>query len=417
MFALIDCNSFYASCEQVFRPELRGTPVVVLSNNDGCIIAMSKEAKALGIPAFAPFFKIRDLIKPHGVTVFSSNYALYGDISSRVVETIRRYAADIEVYSIDEVFIRPLDLFGGMQAYGQMIRKSIWKEVRIPVGVGMAPTKTLAKLANRAAKKINSLNYVCVLERDDQREWLLKKVPVGDIWGVGKRISARLNAMGIVSAWDLSKADAKNVRKHFSVCLERTIEELNGVSCLDLEELTPEKKQIYCTRSFGEKVTDIDSILQATSLYASRAAEKLRKQNHLVKNIHVFLQTSPFDEKSYYQSIAVKMPYPTDDTRVITSYARYAIGKLYVEGYRFQKSGIGLVDIIDKTHFQSDMFCAGQSQRANELMNLLDGVNKKFGKSTVFMAAEGMQKKWKMKQEHKSPGYTTDWNDLPSVIC
>lgn len=417
MFALVDCNSFYASCEQVFRPELRGTPVVVLSNNDGCIIAMSKEAKALGFPAFAPFFKIRDLIKPHGVTVFSSNYALYGDMSSRVVETIRRYAADIEVYSIDEVFIRPLDIFGDMQSYGQQIRKSIWKEVRIPVGVGVASTKTLAKLANRAAKKINSLNYVCVLERDDQREWLLKKVPVGDIWGVGKRISAKLNAMNINSAWDLSRADAKNIRKHFSVCLERTIEELNGISCLSLEELPPEKKQIYCTRSFGEKVTEIEPILQATSLYASRAAEKLRKQNHLVKTIHVFLQTSPFDEKSYYQSVTVKMPYPTDDTRVVTSYARHAIEKLFVEGYRFQKSGIGLVEIMDKSFYQDDMFCHGQTKSSNELMALIDDVNKRFGKSTVFMAAEGMQKKWRMKQEHKSPGYTTEWSELPRVKC
>lgn len=417
MFALVDGNTFYASCERVFRPELRDKPVIVLSNNDGCIIALSNEAKALGIPAFSPYFKVDHIVKKHKVHVFSSNYTLYGDISSRVVQTIRQFAADVEVYSIDEVFVRPLELFGNYEEFGRRIREAVWKQVRIPVGVGIAPTKTLAKLANRAAKKIHKLKHVCVLENETQREWLLRKVPVKDLWGVGSRISARLNLLGIHSGWDLAQADPKYLRKHFSVCLERTIAELNGVSCLELEELPPLKKQIYCTRSFGENTTELDPILQATSMYASRAAEKLRKQNYFVKNIHVFLQTSPFGSKPYYKSVNVQMPYPTDDTRVIVEYARHAVSKLYRKGYAFQKSGVGLIDIADKTFFQSDLFCPGQSIKTDKLMKLLDAVNEKFGRGTLITAAEGIQKKWKMQQNFKSQNYTTSWLELPKIKC
>ena len=417
MFALIDCNSFYASCEQVFRPDLRGKPVIVLSNNDGCAIAMSKEAKALGIKPFEPYFKMSAACAANGVQVFSSNYTLYGDMSARVVQTLARYAADIEVYSIDEVFVRPLSIFGTLQEYGQQMRQAVWKEVRIPVGVGMASTKTLAKLANRAAKKINSLNYVCVVENEIQREWLLKQVPVGDVWGVGGRISAKLNSMGIVSAYDLSRANTKHLRENFSVVLERTIEELNGISCLDLEEIPPQKKQIYCTRSFGEKTESLDEILQATSSYASRAAEKLRKQTHYAKTMHVFLQTSAYDEKSILKNTTIQLPYPTDDTRIIVKYARFAVSKLYEEGYRFQKSGIGLIEIVDKRFVQGDIFHQGQSEKSDLVMGVIDSINRKYGKGTVLTAAEGVEKRWAMKQEHKSPAYTTRWDELPRVRC
>jgi DNA polymerase V len=417
VFALIDGNNFYANCERVFRPDLRGKPVIVLSNNDGCAVAMSLEAKALGIKPFAPYFQMADLCRSNNVQVFSSNYCLYGDISSRVVETLRRYAADIEIYSIDEVFVRPLDIFGSLQSYGQQMRQAVWKEVRIPVGVGIAETKTLAKLANRAAKKINALNFVCVVENNVQREWLLKKVPVGDVWGVGRRISAKLNAMGIISAYDLSRVNTKHLRKHFSVVLERTVEELNGISCLDLEEVAPQKKQIYCPRSFGEKTESLDEILQATSSYASRAAEKLRKQNHYAKTMHVFLQTSAYDEKAILKNTTIQLPYPTDDTRIIIKYARFAVSKLYEEGYRFQKSGIGLIEIVDKQFVQGDRFHSGQSEKSDRVMGVIDSINKKYGKGTVLTAAEGVEKRWAMKQEHKSPAYTTRWDELPRVRC
>lgn len=418
MFGLIDCNSFYASCEQIFRPDLRGKPVIVLSNNDGCIVARSKEAKALGIPDMAPYFKVEGLIKKHGVHVFSSNYALYGDISARVVDTIKLFASDIEVYSIDESFVRPIDgLFGNYQEYGQQIKKAIWKQVRIPVGVGIAPTKTLAKLANKAAKKIPQLNYVCVLEREDQREWLLRKASTKDIWGVGSRISAHLEAMGIHSAWDLANTNTKHLRKQFSVNLERTVQELNGVSCLQLEELPPAKKQIFCTRSFGVRQTEIEPIKQAVALYASRAGEKLRAQNSLVTNMLVFLQTSPFEDNHYSKSATIKLPYPTDDTRVLIAYATYAVRQLYKQGYEFLKAGVGLIDIHQKTQQQVDLFTPAQSVKSERLMSVIDKVNSLYGRGTVFCAAEGTHQKWKMKQTRKSPLFTALWSDVPMVIC
>lgn len=417
MFALIDCNSFYASCEQVFRPDLRGKPVIVLSNNDGCIIAQSKEAKALGIPPFSPYFKAEEIIKKNNVEVFSSNYALYGDLSNRVIQTLRAFAADMEVYSIDETFIRPLTIFGDFKSYGRAMRDAVWKQVRIPVGVGFGKTKTLAKVANKTSKKIKALDHVCVLENEHQREWLLRRVAVNDIWGVGSRLSEKLNKLDIYTGWDLANANSKNIRKKFSVCLERTIEELNGISCLELDELPPAKKQIYCTRSFGEKLFEIEPIIQATSMYAGRSSEKLRSQHHLVKTIHVFLQTSHFDDNYYSNSATVQLPYPTDDSRVITAYARHAIEHLFKPGYAYLKSGIGLIDLIDKKYYQRDLFCSGQSMKADALMRVLDATNSKFGRHTVFLASEGIEKTWNMQQSWLSPKYTTNWQDLARVLC
>jgi DNA polymerase V len=418
VFGLIDCNSFYCSCEQIFRPDLRGKPVVVLSNNDGCIVARSKEAKALGIPDLEPYFKLEPLLKKHGVHVFSSNYALYGDISARVVDTIRQFASDVEVYSCDESFVRPIDgLFGNYQEYGQQIKKAIWKQVRIPVGVGIAQTKTLAKLANKAAKKIPKLNHVCVLEREDQREWLLQKAATKDVWGVGSRTSKRLADMGIHTAWDLANANTKHLRTQFNVTLERTVEELNGVSCMELEEQPSPKKQIYCTRSFGEKQSELEPIKQAVALYASRAGEKLRKQNCLATNMLVFLQTSPFGENHYSKSATIKLPYPTDDTRVLIAYATFAISQLFRKGYQFQKAGVGLIDITDKTNIQVDLFTPVQSVKSDKLMSLIDQVNSSFGRGTLFCAAEGAQKKWGMKQERKSASFTVLWKELPLAQC
>lgn len=417
MFALIDCNSFYASCEQVFRPDLRGKIVCVLSNNDGCIVAQSREAKEIGIPSFAPYFKVKPLLDKHGAVVFSSNYALYGDLSNRVVQTLRDYAADIEIYSIDEVFVKPVDCFGDLKNYGQTMRKAVWKNVRIPVGVGIAPTKTLAKLANRAAKKIKALDYVCVLEREDQRDWLLRRVEVGDIWGVGSRLSKRLQAMGIYSGLDLARTNPKHIRAKFNVCLERTVQELNGVSCLELEEVPVDKKQIYCTRAYGTKTDDLNEILQATSSYAARASEKLRKQNQLAKTLHVFLQTSRFDRSPLSKSTIVQLPYPTDDTRIIVRYAIHAIKSIYEEGHLYSKSGVGLVEIIDRSITQFDLFSRGQSAESETLMRVIDSINKRYGRGSIFTAAEGVDRKWVMNQNFKSPSYTTNWNQLPVVKC
>ncbi|HEY6131386.1 MAG TPA: Y-family DNA polymerase, partial [Halioglobus sp.] len=362
-------------------------------------------------------FKVEHLLRKHRVTVFSSNYPLYGDLSNRVVQTLRPYAAEIEVYSIDEVFVRPVGVFGDLPGYGQQMCKAVWKQVRIPVGVGMASTKTLAKLANRAAKKMPALNHVCVLQRKEQREWLLRHTPVRDIWGIGERIGARLHDCGIFTGWELANANTKHLRRHFSVNVERTVEELNGVSCIALDEMPPAKKQIYCTRSFGAKATELAPILEATSLYASRAAEKLRQQQHVVNTLLVFLQTSPFDKKPYARSATIQLPYPTDDTRVIVRCARFAVEKIYCKGYAFLKSGVGLIDIADKRFFQADLFTNRQCPKTESLMRTLDKVNRRFGRGTLYTAAEGIQKKWAMQQDFRSRSYTSSWNDLPTARC
>jgi len=417
VFALVDCNSFYASCEQVFRPDLRGKPVVVLSNNDGFIVARSKEAKALGIPDLEPTWKVEHLLRKHRVAVFSSNYPLYGDLSNRVVSTLRQHAAELEVYSIDEVFVHPWAVDGDLKALGHTMKQAIWRDVRIPVGVGMASSKTLAKLANRAAKKIPALDHVCVVSNNTQREWLLKRADIQDIWGIGRRLGKQLRYLGINTAWELSRADVKWLRKRFSVCLERTIAELNGISCLALEQAPPPKKQIYCTRSFGQKAATLAPILQATALYATRTAIKLRQQHHLARVIHVFLQTSPFDKNHYARSCTLQLPYPTDDTRLIVAAAVQGAAQLFKEGYLFLKSGVGLVDIIDKTHRQADLFTRAQPIKSDTLMQVMDSINAKYGSNTIHTAAEGVNKKWAMRQGYRSPSYTTNWRELPKAFC
>lgn len=415
MFALVDCNSFYASCEQVFRPDLRGKPVVVLSNNDGFVVARSKEAKALGVPELEPFFKIEALLRKHKVAIFSSNYPLYGDLSNRVMCVLKTFSPQIEVYSIDEMFLSLAGFREDHATHGKQMKEAIWQQVRMPVSVGIAPTKTLAKLANHAAKKIPQCKGVCVLDTPAKWHWVLRRVPVTAVWGVGKRMAIRLAAMKITTAWDLASANAKMVRGRSSIFLERTIEELNGRSCLMLDEVPPTKKQIYCTRSFGNKATTLPPVLDAIALYAARAAEKLRAQKHLVGCMHVFIHTSPFEPNFFSNSTTVLLPYPTDDTRLITQYARNAATALYQPGHAFLKAGIGLIDLFDRKHHQFDLLHAGQDTKADDLMLTLDRVNKKLGRGTLFVAAQGVSKPWYMRQQFTSPQYTTRWRDLPAV--
>ncbi|NJN45204.1 MAG: Y-family DNA polymerase [Candidatus Competibacteraceae bacterium] len=415
MFALVDANSFYASCEQVFRPDLRGKPVVVLSNNDGFVVARSKEAKALGIGDLEPFFKIEWLLRKHNVAIFSSNYPLYGDLSNRLMMTLRLFSPKVEMYSIDEMFLSldgmPFDLV----RYGCQIKTCLWDQVRMPVGVGIAPTKTLAKLANRIAKKIAKFNGVCVLDEPYKWEWVLRRVPVTAVWGIAKRIAARLDDLNILTAWDLATANPKIVRSKTNVCVERTIAELNGVPCIALDEVPPAKQQIYCTRSFGNKATSLQPVLEGLSLYAARATEKLRAQKHLALAIHVFIHTSPFRPNFHSAGDVARLPYPTDDTRVITSLVRRVAARLYKEGHDYLKAGVGLIEIIDKTHYQSDLFHAGQSVQADRLMEVMDRINRQQGQNTVFLAAQGVRKPWYMRQQFTSPQYTTKWSDIPVV--
>ena len=331
--------------------------------------------------------------------------------------TLQSFSPHIEVYSIDEMFLSLHGIKSDPAEYGQSIKSRVWQHTRMSVGVGIAPTKTLAKLASRVAKKIPALQGVCVLDLPDKWEWVLRRIPVTAIWGVGKRMAVRLAALGITTGWDLATADSKQVRKHSNVVLERTMEELNGRSCLALEEAPPLKKQIYCTRSFGEKAKSLPPLLEAVSTYSGRAAEKLRKQQHLVVSMHVFFHTSPHQPNYHAASDIVQLPYPTDDTRVITAIARDTVTRLYAEDHAYLKAGIGLVELVDKKHRQLDILHEGQSEKASKLMSLIDTVNRQEGKGTLFLGAQGVSKTWYMRQDYLSPGYTTRWEDIPVSVC
>lgn len=419
VFALVDCNNFYASCEKLFRPDLKDTPVVVLSNNDGCVVARSREAKLLGIKMGVPVFQIKAEMQRHGILAFSSNYALYADLSSRVMRTLEEMAPRVEVYSIDEAF---LDLTGiesvlSLVEFGQQVRERIGHWIGITVCVGIAPTKTLAKLANHAAKKYPATQGVVDLTNPDRQRRLLALVPVDDVWGVGKRLSKRLNALGITTALDLANASPRAIRDQFSVVLERTVRELNGESCIELEEIPPTKKQIVCSRSFGVKVTQFELLREAICEYATRATEKLRKEQQQAKVMTVFIRTSPFkdNEPQYSNSASGELLIPSCDTRDFIELANHLLKRIWKDGFRYAKAGVMLSDFYDPGMFQPGLF-DDVSTRSNsqQLMSVLDTINQS-GAGKVFFAGQGTKKDWSMKREHLSPAYTTRWDQLPRV--
>jgi len=419
VFALVDCNNFYASCEKLFRPDLKDTPVVVLSNNDGCVVARSREAKLLGIKMGVPVFQIKAEMQRHGILAFSSNYALYADLSSRVMRTLEEMAPRVEVYSIDEAF---LDLTGiesaiSLVEFGQQVRERIGHWIGITVCVGIAPTKTLAKLANHAAKKYPATQGVVDLTNPDRQRRLLALVPVDDVWGVGRRLSKRLNALGITTALDLANASPRAIRDQFSVVLERTVRELNGESCIELEEIPPTKKQIVCSRSFGVKVTQFELLREAVCEYATRATEKLRKEQQQAKVMTVFIRTSPFkdNEPQYSNSASGELLIPSCDTRDFIELASHLLKRIWKDGFRYAKAGVMLSDFYDPGMFQPGLF-DDVSTRSNsqQLMSVLDTINQS-GAGKVFFAGQGTKKDWSMKREHLSPAYTTRWDQLPRV--
>ncbi|EOX4793619.1 translesion error-prone DNA polymerase V subunit UmuC [Vibrio alginolyticus] len=419
VFALVDCNNFYASCEKLFRPDLKDTPIVVLSNNDGCVVARSREAKLLGIKMGVPIFQIKAEMQRHGILAFSSNYALYADLSSRVMRTLEEMAPRVEVYSIDEAF---LDLTGiesaiSLVEFGQKVRERIGHWIGITVCVGIAPTKTLAKLANHAAKKYPATQGVVDLTNPDRQRRLLALVPVDDVWGVGRRLSKRLNALGITTALDLANASPRAIRDQFSVVLERTVRELNGESCIELEEIPPTKKQIVCSRSFGAKVTQFELLREALCEYATRATEKLRKEQQQAKVMTVFIRTSPFkdNEPQYSNSASGELLTPSCDTRDFIELANHLLKRIWKDGFRYAKAGVMLSDFYDPGMFQPGLF-DDVSTRSNsqQLMSVLDTINQS-GAGKVFFAGQGTKKDWSMKREHLSPAYTTRWDQLPRV--
>jgi DNA polymerase V len=417
MFALVDVNSFYASCERVFRPDLEGKPIVVVSNNDGCIISLSREAKQFGIKMGEPYFKFKEKRYPSRVYVFSSNYALYADLSSRVMQTLTDLAPAIEIYSIDEAFVNVSGVSHclSLETFGHQMRTQVFKNTGLTVGVGIAPTKTLAKLANYAAKRWASTGGVVDLSGSERQRKLLEKVPVEEVWGVGRRITKKLNAMGITTALELAEASSWVIRKHFNVVMERTARELRGEPCLDLEEFTPTKQQIICSRSFGHRITQYEEMHQAICAYAERAAEKLRGEHQYCRFISVFVRTSPHaDNEIYYGNQAsVTLMTPTNDSRDIIRAATEALGRIWLDGYRYMKAGVMLADFFSSGVAQLNLFDDNRL-RANSaaLMEMIDSVNHS-GKGKIWFAGQGIEKSWAMKREMLSPAYTTRYADLP----
>jgi len=420
MFALVDVNSFYASCETVFRPDLKGRPVVVLSNNDGCVIARSAEAKGL-VTMGAPYFKQRDIFRRHGIVTFSSNYELYADMSLRVMTTLEEITPRVEIYSIDEAFC---DLTGvsnclNLEAFGREIRHTVEKRTHLTVGVGIAPTKTLAKLANFAAKKWQRhTGGVLDLSSIERQRKLMAALPVEEVWGVGRRLSKKLNALGIKTALDLADTHTAVIRKHFSVVLERTVRELRGESCLGFEEFVPDKQEIMCSRSFGERISDYESMRQAISSYAARAAEKMRAEHQYCRFISAFVKTSPFalNEPYYGNSASVKLLTPTEDSRDIINAATRCLDAIWKEGLRYQKAGVMLGDFFSLGVAQLNLFDENPPRRNSaELMAVIDELNKKEGRGTLWFAGQGIEQQWQMKREMLSPRYTTRFSDLLRV--
>ncbi len=429
-FALVDCNNFYASCEKLFRPDLVNTPVVVLSNNDGCVIARSREAKALGIKMGVPYFQVRELVDKHRIVVFSSNYALYADISSRVMSTLEQLAPAVEVYSIDEAF---LDLTGvehaqSLTELGISIRQTIQEWIGMTVCVGIAPSKTLAKLANHAAKKWQKTAGVVDLTSKERQRKLMALLPVSEVWGVGGKLTKRLNELGIHTALQLADASPKMLRRQFSVVIERTVAELNGESCVALEDVVTNKKEIVSSRAFSERITDFSHMQQAVSEYVHRASEKLRSQNSKAKQLTVFIRTSPFSNHSqdpfYSNSATGVLVCPTDDTRDFLHLAGELLKKIWKDGYRYAKAGVMLADFFDEGIEQLQLFTDAANAGVNEeapvyranpaLMTVLDEINHS-GKAKVFFAAKGLHQDWAMKRQLLSPAYTTKWAEIPKI--
>ena len=421
--ALVDANNFYVSCERVFRPDLEGRPVVVLSNNDGCVVARSAEVKALGVAMGTPWFQLQKLAKQEGIIALSSNYTLYADMSNRMMAILSSFCPVQEVYSIDECF---LDLRGfapdQLRSIGQAARSRVRQWVGLPVGVGIAATKTLAKLANHIAKKRLEYAGVCVWDdlpiRDQQR--LLQQLPVSEVWGVGRQLSAKLQEMGILTVWDLQQADPARMRKRFSVLMKRMIRELRGESCIAMVEIPPPRQEIQSSRSFGRAITNVEELREAISLYTVRAVDKLRRQGSVAGALRVFIQTNPFQAQlpQYYGTKTITLSHPSQDTRVLLRAARMILSDIYRPGFAYAKAGLHLLEITSADVQQADLFTsADEKARDHQLLKTLDQVNVRFGNGALQPGVAGLQKPrgWAMKRGNKSPAYTTRWAELATA--
>jgi DNA polymerase V len=418
LFALVDCNNFYASCERVFNPAIRRKPVVVLSNNDGCVIARSNEAKALGFKMGDPYFKVRPQIEQHGVAVFSSNYTLYGDMSQRVVQTLEQLAPTVEVYSIDEAF---LELSGFAQdavhPLAAHIRRTVREWTGIPVSVGIGPTKTLAKAANRIAKKNPDDAGVWSLTTPTSQQDALSQLPVGDVWGIGRQWSKLLEAQGVTTALALGEQSDAWLKKHFNVVGQRTAWELRGIPCITLEMAPAPRKGLMVSRSFGRRLTEFEPVREALVAYVTRSGEKLRRERRHARQMMIFLHNSPFDTKEAYRSrqASFQLPHPTSDTAELIHYACEALACIFRPGVRYSKCGVMLTELTPNTEHQGDFLDTRDITRSKKLMETLDAINRRMGRDSVFYAAAGTKRDWAMAATMKSHHFTTDWQQLLRV--
>src|ERR1019366_2678557 len=417
MFALVDCNNFYASCERVFRPDLNGQPIVVLSNNDGCVIARSNEAKAVGVPMGAPAYQFQKMFDENKVLVFSSNYALYRDMSMRVMTLLNTFSPDMEVYSIDEAFLK----FTGFDFYnlaeiGKQMRSKVTKGTGIPISIGFAPTKALAKVANKVAKKFpEQTGSVHIIDNEEKRLKALKWLPVEDVWGIGRQHAKRLIAIGVKTAYDFSILSDIWVKKNMAVVGLRLKEELNGNSVLQLDEIKP-KKNIATTRSFETNYTKLEQIKERVSTFAVTCAEKLRKQKSCCNSIMVFVHTNGHREDlpQYNKNIVVKLPYATNSSIILSEYATKGLNLIFKEGYQYKKAGVIVMDFTPETNYQSSLF-ENQHPKHAQLMNVIDKTNKNIGSKKIKLASQDIGRTWKMRQEKISKRYTTRLDEVITI--
>ena len=419
MYALVDCNNFFASCERVFDSRLEGKPVIVLSNNDGCAIARSNEAKALGIKMGANFFEIEELVKKHNVQVFSTNFVLYADMSLRIKGLLSTFCPDVEDYSIDESFAN----FNGFENYNlkeycTTIAKTIKQGTGIPVSIGVAPTKTLAKVANKYAKKYVAYNNVCFIDTEEKRIKALQKLEIGDVWGIGRQHTKRLTAMGVRTAYDFTQLSKAWVRKNMTVTGERTWSELQGVPCVAMETEAPPKQSIMVSRSFGKMIEDYNTISEAVSTYTAMATAKLRKQKSCAKSVLVFIDTNPFrnDLAQYSRHIVITLPVASNSTQEILHYVHDGLKKIYRPNYLYKKAGVMLMDICSETVVQGSLFDRVDRKKHQRMMTALDAINDRYGRNTLKFACMGNGKAWHIKQERLSPCYTTRIDDFPKTV-
>ncbi|WP_133406746.1 Y-family DNA polymerase [Parashewanella tropica] len=418
MFALVDANSFYCSAETVFRPDWRRKPIIVLSNNDGCIVAANRLAKEAGIKKFIPYFQARHLCEQKGIIVCSSNYELYSDLSAKLMQTIGRFAPEQHIYSIDETFLsfkNSLKAIPNLALHGQQIRRTVWKETRLPVCVGIASTLTLAKLANNTAKKHREYKGVCVLDSISKIKTLLQVTDIEDIWGIGRKLSVKLRILGINTAYDLANMPAKLARKQFSVEVERTINELNGIVCKHWDDVKAENRQIFSTRSMGNRITTKTELQQALCKHVGIATAKARKQGAGCTQVLVFAHSSPHDKQPRFFKRLLSFPRPTNCTMEICTAISQVIGQIFENDVRYYKVGIGLLDLLDVKHQQLDLF--NKPMDKPELMGVMDSLNQRYGRDTVFVSAQGTQVKWGMRRNFLSPQYTTSWKAVPQIRC